>query len=155
MTEKKSVTLATPVTIDGREVISLQVVVPFRTGFLRGAPATPAWFITTVKALMSKAAAIEPPKDGEAPVIDDAALLADLDIWPQGGDIDAMAPWLMHVAEKATGEAPATIDQLTLGDLLKIIMLQLPGMMQLANFRMTSPTGAGTSQGSLAGAPAK
>jgi hypothetical protein len=152
MTEKKSVALGTPVTIGELEVSALKVTVPFRNGFLRGAPPTPQWFISTVQRLFAAGAAIDQAKIEE---IDDADLLKDVDVWPQGSDIDAMIPWLLHIAEKATGQPADVIDQLAIDDMVKIIMLQLPGMMKIVNFQKTSANGALTSQGSLDGAPPK
>jgi hypothetical protein len=152
---KKQLTLGTPITIGDLEVSALPYTAPFRTGFLRGGPKTPQWFIDTVKAVMAKlteqeAAAKAAGKD--APELDDEKLLEGLDIWPKGEDIDQLVPWLMHIAEKATKQPADVVDQLDLADLLKLIWQLLPGMMSLANFRKTSGSGAGTSPGSGTGA---
>lgn len=164
-----TVTLNTPITIGTREVSGLAVTTPFRTGFLRGAPKTPQWFIDAARKLMARMQEIMGARDAAldkdgadmsadrvvpAPSLSDDELMEGLDVWPRAEDIDELVPWLAHIAEKATGETREVVDQLDLGDLLKIIFTQLQGMMSLVNFRTTSAAGAVTSPGSSTGRPA-
>jgi hypothetical protein len=152
----KPVPLSRPITVGKLTVTALTLDIDFKVGWLRGAPTTPTWFIGVVRSLFANIdfdAAEE--ADAAAVKVDQEAIdkmLANLPV-PSGEEISAMIPWMLHVAEKATGQPPEVIDQLGPVDLVMIVMQLLPGMMALANFQKTSPNGAATSQGSSTGAP--
>jgi hypothetical protein len=164
VTTTKSFPLSHPVTVGKLTVSALNLDTRFQVGWLREAPKTPTWFIGVVRSLfagieLGAAAA----GDGEA-AGDDAAkaaaagkeaiarMLANLPV-PSGDEISEMIPWMLHVAEKATDQPPAVIDQLGPGDLLAIVMQLMPSMMAVANFPKTSALGVAISPGSSDGAP--
>lgn len=146
----KAVPLARPITIDKVQATSLLVDPDFKIGWLRGAPTTPVWFIGIVKGLLS---GLDLASGVPAADIDPAAMLAKVPV-PSGEEVSEMIPWLLHIAEKATGQPPSVVDQLAPSDLFAILLQLIPGMIALANFPRTSVTGAVTSPGSSAGRPA-
>lgn len=150
MSEKKPVTLSRPITIGNVQATSLLVDPDFKIGWLRGAPTTPTWFIGLVKGALS---GIDLDNIEATKTVDPAQLTANIPT-PSGEEVSEMVPWLLHIAEKATDQPPSVVDQLSLADMLAILMVLLPGMVSLVNFQPTSGNGAVTSPGSSAGQPA-
>lgn len=144
-----SVPLSMPVTIGSVEATSLLIEPTFRVGWLRGAPPAPDWLLASIRALLSK---LEGVTAATLDTLDTKEVFASIPT-PGGEDLDKMIPWFLHVAEKASEQPAAVIDQLGVPDLLKIVMTLIPGMALLPNFRGISGSGAGTSPGSSTGAP--
>ena len=151
MSDFRPLKLARPITVDKLEVSSLRVDTAFKVGWLRGAPTTPTWFIGVVRSLV---ASVDLDEESGEVTMDKAAIEKILAAfpWPSGEEVTEMIPWLLHIAEKATGQPPAVVDQLGLGDLVAIVMLLVPGMMAIGNFQKTSAPGAAISPGSSDGA---
>lgn len=149
MSERKSITLAAPIKVGDVEVSALTIDPTFRIGWLRKAPDTPVWFIGVVKGLFTGMDFDNPEKSKD---VDTTALLKSIPE-PSGEEVSQMIPWLLHIVEQATAQPPAVVDQLAPGDLLKILMGLLPGMIGIANFQRTSGSGVATSPGSSDGAP--
>jgi hypothetical protein len=147
VSERKSVKLSAPITIGTIEAASLTIDPRFRIGWLRNAPTTPVWFVGVVKGAF---AGVDFENLDKSKDIAPAAMLANIPA-PSGEELSEMIPWLLHIAEKATGQPADVIDQLGPADLLKMLMALLPGMVSLANFQTTSGSGAATLPGSLAG----
>ena len=144
-----SVPLALPVTIGEAEATALYIETNFRVGWLRGAPPAPDWLLGSIRALLSQLEGVT------------AETLDQLDVkkvfaavpTPTGEDLDKMIPWFLHVAEKASKQPTAVVDQLGVPDLMKIVMTLIPGMALLPNFQKISGSGEGTLPGSSTGAP--
>lgn len=154
MSETKPFPLSRPIVVDKLTVTSLNIDPDFKVGWLRAAPKTPTWFIGIVRSLFA-GVDLDAAQDGEAEQAKIAAaiekMLANFPV-PSGEEVSEMIPWLLHIAEKATGQPADVVDQLNPGDLLAIVMKLVPGMIALANFQKTSGNGAGISPGSSTGA---
>jgi hypothetical protein len=144
-----SVPLSSPIAIGNVEATSLLIEPAFRVGWLRGAPPAPDWLLAAIRALLSGLEGVTAP---DIEKLDTEKLFANVPT-PEGQDLDKMIPWFLHIAEKASNQPAIVIDQLGIADLVKIVMVLIPGMATLPNFRVTSESGAGTSQGSSTGGP--
>lgn len=156
MMSRVSVPLGTPIDVGQVQASALTIEEKFRTGWLRSAPATPDWLMAAIRSVVAGLGEVT-SEEGAAP--DPAAAieaghkaLADIPK-PEGKDLDAMIPWILHVVAKATDQPADIIDQLTVPDLLVLFMKLLPGMGALPNFRGSPDAGAATSRGSSTGAP--